>query len=101
MKISTLIIGVVFSSFSLFGSTVSADSMRCSNKLINSGDTSSEVRMLCGEPFEKEYVGSVEIRGKHVNLDRYTYVPTKGKLIKILDFHDGILVKINNGRRVE
>ena len=85
--------------------------MRCANgKLVNKGDTTIEVALKCGEPFEKENIGEVKIKvkvkgekkeeGKYVNLDRWTYVPEKGRFIKILDFHDGELIKIDNGQRV-
>lgn len=79
---------------------VLADSMRCKNNLVRSGDTAAEVRIQCGEPFDKEYVGRVHVKGKYVNVDRYTYVPAKGQFIKILEFHDGKLAKILNGKRV-
>lgn len=34
----------------LLAPTAQADAMRCGSKLVNSGDTQSEVRELCGEP---------------------------------------------------
>lgn len=74
--------------------------MRCKNSLVRSGDTTTEVRVQCGEPFDKEYIGRVHVKGKYVNVDRYTYVPSKGQFIKILEFHDGKLAKIVNGKRV-
>lgn len=76
-----------------------ADSLRCSNKLVKVGDSSIEVKLKCGKPFDESFIGRVKVKGKYVNLDRYTYVPSKGKFVKILTFHDGNLVSITNGPR--
>lgn len=102
MKFSLVISNLLFIAV-IFGFSAQfayADSMRCKNSLVRSGDTTAEVRIQCGEPFDKEYVGRVNVRGKYVNVDRYTYVPAKGQFIKILEFHNGKLAKILNGKRV-
>lgn len=78
-----------------------ADSFRCNNKVVKTGDTTIEVKLKCGTPFDIEYIGKTKIRNKRVNVDRYTYVPEKGKLIKFLEFHNGKLVKVSNGPRVQ
>lgn len=77
-----------------------ADSFRCNNKLVKAGDTTVEVKIKCGKPFDIENLGSVFIKNKFVKIIRYTYVPDKGKLVKILEFQNGELVKIINGPRM-
>ena len=80
------------------GSTF-ADSMRCGTDLVRTGDTSIEVKLKCGQPFDAEYIGQAKINHSYVNIERYTYVPEKGQFIKILEFHDGNLVNIIIGPR--
>jgi len=76
--------------------------MRCaSDKLANKNDKTTEVSLKCGQPSKKEKFGRVTIGDKKVNLERWTYVPEKGKFIKFIDFHNGILVEITNGKRVQ
>ncbi|WP_340677654.1 DUF2845 domain-containing protein [Paraglaciecola sp.] len=86
--------------FTLFSSMAIADSFRCGNDLVRTGDTSIEVKLKCGPPFDIEYIGQSKVNNQYVNIDRYTYVPEKGKFVKILEFHDGNLVKILIGPRV-
>ncbi len=98
MKYYTLISSlflILLASFPAF-----ADSFRCNNKLVKAGDTSIEVKIKCGKPFDTEYIGKARISNEYVNIERYTYVPEKGKFVKILEFHNGTLVTIINGPRV-
>lgn len=74
--------------------------MRCGNKIVNTGDTISEVVLTCGQPIDIQSVGLKEERGGFVKIERYTYVFGKGKLAKILEFHGGKLVEISNGPRM-
>jgi hypothetical protein len=78
-----------------------ADTFRCGTKLVKTGDTTIEVKLTCGQPFDIEFIGQSKIRNKYVNIERYTYVPEKGKFVTILEFHDGNLVNIINGPRVD
>lgn len=86
--------------FALPTTHVLADSFRCNNKVVKEGDTTVEVRVKCGEPFDIEIIGGALIKNKLVKITRYTYVPNDGKLIKILEFQNGELVKIINGPRM-
>jgi hypothetical protein len=36
---------------------VHADSFRCNNKIVKAGDTTVEVKIKCGKPFEIENIG--------------------------------------------
>lgn len=83
----------------LSANTASAASLRCKGQLVKTGDTSTEVKIKCGQPFDIEYTGSVKVKNKFVKAYRYTYVLGSGKLIKILEFEGGSLVRIINGPR--
>lgn len=75
---------------------------RCKpDEIAEEGNTKSEVKIMCGSPMSTSYEGIIEIRGKQVYVDRWVYNPGKGKFYVILDFHDGILVKIKDGPRVK
>ena len=80
--------------------SATADSFRCNNKLVKVGDSSIQVKLKCGTPFDEDFIGQVYIKGRYVNVDRYTYVPGKGKFVKILEFHDGNLVSVTTGPRI-
>jgi len=77
-----------------------ANSFRCNGKIISTGYTITEVKLACGKPFDTIYIGRVKIGNKYVNIDQHTYLPGKGKLTKILVFHDGKLAEILNGPRI-
>ena len=97
MKKTLIILSVA--SMAFFSLNADASSYRCKNKLVKVGDTSIEVKLKCGKPFDESYIGQVKVKGKYVNLERYTYIPSKGQFIKILEFHDGNLVSITDGPR--
>nr|WP_136249756.1 DUF2845 domain-containing protein [Ningiella ruwaisensis] len=93
---------VVFTIFMFMSLLSEANSFRCENgNLVREGDLSLEVISSCGDPDAREYVGKVKINGKYVNVDQYLYIPAKGQFVKIIEFHDGKVVKITNGRRVQ
>jgi hypothetical protein len=76
--------------------------LRCkSGLLVSKGDTKFEVINKCGSPTHKEYFGQVEVEEKLVNLERWVYVPRKGKLVKYLDLHNGVVNEISTGSRVK
>jgi hypothetical protein len=73
---------------------------RCNNgSLVNIGDKTFEVIENCGQPHGIEHFGVVEINEKDVNLERWTYATGKGKLIKYLEIHNGVVANISNGPR--
>jgi hypothetical protein len=75
---------------------------RCNNgSLVNVGDMSFEVIENCGQPFASQHFGVVEVNEKDVNLERWTYITGKGKLIKYLEIHNGVVVSILSGSRVK
>lgn len=85
----------------LSSSSVYADTFRCGTRLVKTGDTSIEVKLICGQPFDIEFIGNAKTKNKYVNIERYTYVPEKGKFVTILEFHDGNLVEVITGPRVQ
>ena len=81
-------------------SSALADSLRCGNSLVRTGDTTVEVKLKCGQPFDIENTGKTKVKNSYVEIERYTYIPEKGKFVKILEFQNGKLVEIINGPRV-
>ena len=89
-----------------------ADSMRCRGKIVSTGDTSTKVLLTCGEPLLKEVVEIKKTKysdsGKknpkteesEVFIEKWTYGFGKGRLLKILTFQEGVLVKIEAGGRM-
>ncbi|GAC13892.1 DUF2845 domain-containing protein [Aliiglaciecola lipolytica] len=76
-----------------------ADSMRCGSKLIKTGDSTIDVLLKCGDPNYKEDLSKHQKKHTRVNVERHLYKREKGQLQKILVFHDGVLVEIQNGPR--
>jgi hypothetical protein len=77
-------------------------SYSCNNKSVaREGDTSSDVKIKCGAPMNVESVGEVEIGGKTVSVERWTYNPGYGKFYQILEFQKGVLISVKNGPRVQ
>ena len=85
----------------MFHQTCRADSLRCQTKLVRPGDTTIEVKLKCGQPFEIEQAGKIRTKKQTVEIERYVYMQAKGTFVKVLEFHNGILQKISNGPRVE
>ena len=99
MKTKSSLALITLTVLMLSAHTASAVSLRCKGQLVKTGDTSTEVKIKCGEPIDIEYTGSVKVKNKFVKAYRYTYVLGTGKLIKILEFEGGRLVSIVNGPR--
>lgn len=97
-----------------------ADSMRCGNYLVNSGDTQSRVLEVCGAPQRAWDDGFIEeiVRdgvyqppggepGQTHSKERRRVIPVykweynfgAGTFLKILIFHSDTLVSIQNGPR--
>jgi len=85
----------------LVASSASFAGFRCvTGSLVHKGDTQSEVENTCGAPMDVSYKGAVKHRGRWVSVELWTYNPGKGRLYKILEFHDGVLKDVDNGGRV-
>jgi hypothetical protein len=65
------------------------------------GDSSSDIKLKCGPPMDIDKLGLVEVGGKFVNLERWTYNPGYGKFYQILEFQNGVLISVRNGPRVK
>lgn len=89
--------------------TASANSMRCSTSLVQTGDTKADVIHKCGEPvFTDNYCEPITMIG-HPNttivvpceeVDLWTYHPGTGQFIQHLYFKRGKLQSIKSGRRL-
>lgn len=102
-------------------STSFADSLRCKTKLVQIGDTKSEILDKCGDPvmtdnFCQSIAANTPPQGVQIgdnnvqnnitiatceNIDIWTYSPGKGKFITHLYFARGQLQSIRYGDRVK
>lgn len=85
--------------------------MRCGNKLVSEGDNFADVVNICGEADSTIDMGSKviyrEVRqgaetaaiAESVKQDLWIYNEGPNKFIRNLYFENGILVKIENGKR--
>ncbi len=74
-------------------SSAFADSMRCGNKLVRTGDAKAYVIEICGTPISDDLVAWEDDQAIH-------HVAYKNNdQIKILVFKAGILTAINNAKR--
>jgi hypothetical protein len=104
----------------MFGHTAFADSMRCGNKLVYSGDTTYTVRTKCGEPDDVIHRSEIRTVSHEVSapcedrqsrakcsrtvetsvevvIDEWTYDFGSNRFIETLRFEDGKLVRIKDG----
>ena len=107
----TVVIASLFLLFSL-PFAVQADTLRCGNRLVSTGDSDSTVLRICGEPahrdavriekrkVEKETAEGVVSETVTTRVERWTYNPGSGQLAKILTFRDGVLSSIEDGDRL-
>ncbi|WP_334019594.1 DUF2845 domain-containing protein [Alteromonas sp. S015] len=86
---------------SIISFSTSAEGFRCGVRLVELKDSLGVVKEKCGSPKYDVDMGSVVVDGQYVNLKRLTYDLGKGKFLRILDFHNGILEKISDGPRSE
>lgn len=102
-RINIVTFSVKFICLALLVSTpvIATAGFRCaSGQLASEGDTKFEIKIKCGKPLDEEDAGTLKKNKKHISVDRWTYNLGRGTLLKILDFHDGILVKIEDGPRM-
>jgi len=79
------------------GGTAEADIMRCSGKVISTGDRSFEVSRRCGEPSFRdewdEYLAYHHLPSAHVEEWYYNFGPSR--LLHVLRFRNGRLTAID------
>lgn len=106
MKFFTYLVMIIAS---LLVQTVSADAMRCSNSLVQTGETKADVIDKCGEPvFTDSYCEPIAVVGQAnttviipcEEVDLWTYHPGSGQFVQHLYFKRGKLQAIKNGRRL-
>ncbi|MCC2617927.1 DUF2845 domain-containing protein [Aestuariibacter halophilus] len=90
---------ILLSALVLTSTSASADSFRCNNKVVVDGESTGEVLAKCGTPKMQETVGYVKIDDAYVNVVKLYYDKGKGKLLHILEFHNGKLFSITTGAR--
>ena len=88
---------------------VFADSLRCRNKLVATGDSTAKVLLTCGEPLLKEVVsthtkkvsksGKKNEAYKEFYVEKWTYDFGRKYPLRILTFQNGVLDRIDSERR--
>ena len=105
----TLLHLATMTTFALLAQAATADSMRCGNSLIQTGETKADVIDKCGEPFFTDnYCEPITVIGQaHTTViipceevDLWTYHPGSGQFVQHLYFKRGKLQSIKNGRRL-
>ncbi|MBA1275269.1 DUF2845 domain-containing protein [Stutzerimonas azotifigens] len=76
-----------------------ADTMRCGNQLVSTGDRAFEVERKCGPPAHSDLVGYALGRNdrQEFRLEEWVYGPSNGS-ISILTFEGSRLVRIETRR---
>lgn len=79
-----------------------ADSFRCGQKLVRSGDDQSELLRICGDPIRKdsaqERVGSGSSQ-KTVKVQRWYYKSSGRKLERVVMIHEGKIIAVRTTGR--
>lgn len=102
-----------------------ADSMRCNQRLVGKGTSQYEVLLHCGEPafmqivrepvlvqrvtqaqidrpgsrVRSEQLNALESETQYIEIERWTYHPSSGRLIREVDFLNGKIKRINTTGR--
>jgi hypothetical protein len=86
----------------VYGSNLSADSFRCGRKLIKTGDSTSDLIRICGQPHHKNR-GQENIRvngvSKNTSVQRWYYKKNSRSLERIVLIHKGRVSAIEVGER--
>lgn len=98
-----------------------AESFRCGSDIVKTGDEQVEVLLKCGEPMHVTEVGYEKILRHHkgkegktlppgqdywtetvfeYKLEKWYYDMGRGTFLKILTFRGGVLLKIENGKKM-
>ncbi|MBK3760428.1 DUF2845 domain-containing protein [Stutzerimonas frequens] len=83
----------------LISASATADTLRCGNQLVTTGDRTFEVERKCGAPQHRDVVGYR--LGRHdrheLTLEEWVYGPRNG-MLSILTFEGNRLVRIETRR---
>lgn len=82
-----------------YSATASAKGFTCNNNVVREGYTTFEVKKNCGDPDSEENIGYVKIDDAYVTVVRYFYDLGNGRLLRILEFRNGVLYSIESGPR--
>ena len=82
-----------------FSVSAFADSFRCNGKVVLLGASQAEVISKCGKPVMREEQGYRKSGDDYVKVNTLFFDMGVGKFMKILQFEDGKLKKIENGAR--
>jgi len=76
-----------------------ANTMRCGNLLIETGDSKVKVLTRCGEPLLKEII-SGSVGSSSPKIEEWTYDMGPGQFLRILTFKGSTLIKIELGDKL-
>lgn len=91
--------GCLFTALAAISSMAAADSLRCGNRFVSTGDYSAEILLACGEPLYREHVGYAHRGEDHVLIEHWTYSRGPGQFLRILVIRGGRLQRIEDGDR--
>lgn len=100
MKIQALWAGIA--AFLFLAGADRAEALRCSGKIIDSGNTKAEVRKFCGEPACTRKPGTVFVKKSGVYWpmaadEEWVYNFGSGQFIQFIRFYQGKVVFIESG----
>ncbi len=81
---------------------LAAGGIRCGRKLVNIGDSTSELIRSCGEPLHKDRGRqAVSVRGvkKETNVERWYYKKSSRSLERVVMIYQGKVVSVEVGSR--
>jgi len=93
---------VLYYVMTVFVPILSADSFRCGRKLINTGDSASDVLRVCGEPRYKDRGNEkIKVNGasKNTRVERWYYKKSSRSLEHAILIYKGSVVAIEIGNR--
>lgn len=87
----------------LFYLPVYADSIRCGQKVVCTGDSKFDVIKTCGEPILREHVGIKTLKQGAswitINIEKWTYDMGPCQFPKVLIFYGSTLGAIEHGKK--
>jgi hypothetical protein len=95
-------IKILFFVLAVYGSELSADSFRCGRKLIKTGDSTSDLIRVCGEPRHKDRgEEKIKVKGvvKNTSVQRWYYKKSSRSLERVVLIYKGRVSAIEVGER--
>jgi hypothetical protein len=86
--------------FSVIALAVPAQAdIRCGHDLVQDGESTAQLLLVCGEPMLRQTVGVRETPEGEVLVERWTYNFGPGTLLQIVTVEGGKVAKVEDGAR--